>query len=463
MHPEAVEFASLKMVRSSQMNSPVREFVIGIDLGTSCTKVVIQDLSSTDAWAVPLGDLFSTALGRFLLPTAIEVSPTGAISIGDSAHAIRDLKLRLLLPDTVSNASRGDPLVYLVCYLALVMRTAARWFVETNASLLGAAKPLWEVNIGMPASSLDDGALKSQYSTLCRAAWSLSRTTDEVSLSSAKRTLTSAGLEPSEELSSLGIVPEVVGQMIGYARSPLRRDGLHLLIDVGAGTLDVLMFNLHRPEGEDRFSILQADVRPLGAIVLHAHRLAGLNGLGVEIKKTVVRLDGRSGLVPGGVDDYVVGFQRLAQSTSEVIASIDREFEDRCFKVVHAVMRVTQERRYPTAPEWRPNYGLETFLTGGGARVKFYQRLFERLKKNALQRGTMLRPSPLPRPLRFEAPGLNAADFDRLSVAHGLSFTTLNLGAIELPSQIEDIRGDSELDRRIEEMARRAVTSGYDR
>lgn len=62
------------------------------------------------------------------------------------------------------------------------------------------------------------------------------------------------------------LFPEFVAQVAVYARSPQRQDGLHLLVDCGAGTLDIATFNVGRQPGtnEDIYPILQSEVAPLG-------------------------------------------------------------------------------------------------------------------------------------------------------------------------------------------------------
>ena len=52
------------------------------------------------------------------------------------------------------------------------------------------------------------------------------------------------------------IIPEIAAGAVGYALSDLRREGLHVMVDIGASTVDVCSFLLHEKEGNDRYSLL---------------------------------------------------------------------------------------------------------------------------------------------------------------------------------------------------------------
>lgn len=74
----------------------------------------------------------------------------------------------------------------------------------------------------------------------------------------------------------INVIPEVAAELVGYARSSLRETGLHVLIDLGARTLDIASFILHNRDGDDRYSILTADLEELGATLCDYHRFKAL-------------------------------------------------------------------------------------------------------------------------------------------------------------------------------------------
>lgn len=154
-------------------------------------------------------------------------------------------------------------------------------------------------------------------------------------------------------LDHLAIVPEFAAQMTGYAKSPKRNEGLHLLVDCGAGTLDVVIFNVHRNAHEhvDQFPIFASAVKPLGTHYLMANRLAAFDS---------VYHWNDTDLVPS-----LPELARRLKCPQRELQDRDNDFRDRVAAVVNEVLAVTKARRYPTSPAWRE--GLPVFLTGGGA------------------------------------------------------------------------------------------------
>ncbi len=72
---------------------------------------------------------------------------------------------------------------------------------------------------------------------------------------------------------NINVIPEIVAEVIGYAHSDQRNQGLHLMIDVGAGRIILLSFNLGKNEDGDKYSIFSGDVRLLGAFELYKYRI----------------------------------------------------------------------------------------------------------------------------------------------------------------------------------------------
>ena len=68
------------------------------------------------------------------------------------------------------------------------------------------------------------------------------------------------------------------------------------------------------------------------------------------------------------------------------------------------------------------------FLCGGGARHSFYEQIKPALQRPRGATWLNLVPKPLSLPANLRAEGVSRADYDRLSVAYGLS--QLNLGTV---------------------------------
>ena len=98
------------------------------------------------------------------------------------------------------------------------------------------------------------------------------------------------------------------------------------------------------------------------------------------------------------------------------------------------VIRPAKTHRVPNGPFWKR---LPIFVCGGGARMRCYRRITEQLNAQPFD-WLKVRPVSLARPAGLIAPGLRARDYDRLSVAYGLSLA--DLGDIVGSGSIPDYR-----------------------
>jgi len=222
------------------------------------------------------------------------------------------------------------------------------------------------------------------------AAWNLADSAAKISIKDVRQALTQG---PTDGSVALNIVPEVAAAVAGFARSQNRRNGLYVLADVGAATLDACCFRLSEPvAGLDRYSMLLADVQPLGVAAAAALRKNGLT---------------------------------------------DIEIETAVEQVMRSVIWQTKVRRDPRAAEWASS--LPLFLCGGGAANKLHRRAMEALtpwlRKYAEAEGVPINDLEDPDSLssnKDTEPG-------RLVVAWGLSYPEIDIGDLVRPSEIEDI------------------------
>jgi hypothetical protein len=318
-------------------------------------------------------------------------------------------------------------------FLALVLRHSQRWFLDTQK---GYARfdIRWALNLGIPSAGYDDEAIRDAFGSVAVAAWKLSCLDGPVTLDLASGIVREALDSPLTPAVSVAVVPEVAAEVASYARSPLRSEGLHVLVDVGASTLDVCSFVLHRQGGDDRYSLLTARVETLGALMLHWHRIERLGEHRVLPQIAALPLDDLEGCVPDDVYAYV------HDTRDRALEAVDELFAKRCLPVVTGTLADLKKRRDPHSPRWVE--GLPLFACGGGSRLGFYKRLLEQadiqLRSSMLAKGLIIRRLPTPDDFK----GLPIGDgFDRLAVAYGLSYDSLDIGHIEPPSGIEDLSG----------------------
>ena len=434
---------------SQKSNGEEREVIVGLDFGTACTKVMIGDDALGEVYAVPFGE-FAHRGHPYLVATRVYADPDGHLSLTQGQLEIGDLKLKLLADAdqrvlTTSEAGAGaSALDVSAGYLGLVFRQVLHWFLVTHARAYRKTNLIWQVNIGVPSRSYDNELQLDTFKVLAIAAWQTALQEGPITLDFVQGAVkksrqlvrdykNNVDVEVDERClhpEDVEAVPEVIAEVVAYARSDLRREGTHLLVDVGASTLDVATFVLHTKDGADRFELLTTEVEQLGAFELHRQRI---KDVAMQVERTlnhiVAEVDGISPLPDQ--DGYL-------PIDHDHLSEIDRHFESKCDRLIGKIVHVTRTQRNPKAYVWDEGGDLPVFLCGGGRDIPVYVNAV----KSAVGRAAR-RTNPdllsLARPHNLRADDLAPDEYNRLAVAHGLSTRRDRIGQVGSPAAIEDI------------------------
>jgi len=369
----------------------------------------------------------------------------------DGGILLRDIKYHLMLAKPVTPlVSNGDSQSYdqnavAVAFIAHALREARAWFLRTQRELYGNYKLRWTFNLGLPSADFADRDLCATYENIAKAGWWLSVKPTTITLSEAERAIRSrdvwADLEESEE-AEIHEVPEVAAEVAGYARSQLRDEGLHILVDVGATTLDVCGFILHKSDGDDCYELLTADVRRLGAMVLYQHRVSGVRqAVDSHVGELWNRYDPVSAM-PDDLGAYLPCHDAIARSIHEH----NEKYKKLCSQTLWRTIIDLKRKRDPNSPRWRSE--MPVFVSGGGCIMPFYQSGIEELSRQlhefyvdcaGVRRLSLAKPDNL-------VADVNEHTYHRLAVAWGLSYPETDIGQVTRPCDIEDIEPPSAYD-----------------
>lgn len=415
------EHHPVKLDRSETARESV-EIVIGLDFGTAFTKVVLHGAGYK--FGVPLNDN-ARGIDRFILPTCLHEDSIGNLSVKkpkDCQKTHADLKMKIL-DDSLDNDIRR----HIIIYIAHVLRKSRDWLITEQKGVYGNNILKWAVNIGLPTEKYEDERLKETYIDLVEEAWYESanppKSEDKVP----------NDVERKLHRDMIKAFPEFVAQIQGYINSTQRTPGIHVLSDVGAGTVDVTVFIVLQHDGENRHSILAAKVEKLGTIHLAKHRCK--------------QQKGKNGWIPNpqnpfpSCDEFA---KQLGISVQE-IENLDEKFKQEICSQINWCLQCAHGDQ-PDQVDWESEVPL--MVCGGGARVKFYETVYFQdvvdLQKQT-RHGRALRESRFPELINLNVPGLPKQDHDRLSVAYGLSFDALNIGETSRPPALA--ANDSEENR----------------
>jgi hypothetical protein len=444
------ETSSVENARSG----PKRYIGIGFDLGTSSTKVVIALRIPRSADAIPFDGLAPKDF-PYLLPSKVWLSRTGHFALTQLGEGewLRETKVALMQDPWRPLSSKlylsPRPVDAVAAFIGLVLRYSKKWFINEKAEILGSSELMWDFNVGLPARNFDEKGIRDAFKFASIAGWELAQG-GEINLEFTKQAVDRAqsGLMPhGTHIDSIHVIPEVAAEVTGYARSDQRRFGPHLLVDIGATTLDSCLFLLTDSDDQNRYAMLAADVRSdLGAFELHRYRV---DELSLYAKSKLSAADEMQ-LIPEKISDYVPVASDLTKT--------DSSFQDKCTiaagKTIFGAKRKDPNGltnldmnglRRPMDNALQPN--IRVFVCGGGARMNLYRQAVDEACRRAEPGGrqglSMIPfvnvPGGLPFPNDLSAPKIPAQDYDRLAVAYGLSYSVDDIGIFIPPSDIEEI------------------------
>lgn len=428
-----------------------REVAIGLDFGTSSVKVIVGDSVLEKAFAVPFSQ--EADIRRYLLPSRLYETPAGFSLSGVGENVYRDLKLALLAdPDDVEAQIR------VAAFLALVIRHARGWLLSEHRDVYAQSNILWKLTVGLPSAHHLQDERQGVFQRVALAGWiaassgkqGLGRHAVFVALARAAELLRGAEpATPSEDV-EVGVVPEIAAQIYGYVASnrfDKQARNLFLMVDVGAGTVDSSLFQVKEGRGgRFGFTFYTTEVQPNGVMNLHRDRMQWWEGAfanaagGFKPNPSLFQLSKFSTDRMASIPEAYIGyFSNVSVAFRDGVQDPDQKFFMK--RVVSQVRGKTLWRT------WKDNFlsqqdlsGVPMFLCGGGKRMKFYRNLEHEMQHMDGYTWLKAAARPIEVPRRLVAPGLPPLEYDRLSVAFGLSFLEVSevIKAVPKPTLAPD-------------------------
>lgn len=440
------DFSRGKQFQPKEVGDEDIDMVMGFDFGTSSSKVTIRDQNSRKSYAIKFG--LSDNLGDYLIPSKIYLDGNN-FNLNNKGKEFSNLKIRAIS----SNPSDMD-LLAMVAYMALVIRHARSYFFRNYGENYRSQRFLWHLNVGIPARTAEKFDSRDRFVNVAKAALLCSYgVVDSISIEQAKSALRNIKPEvinlcfkqlDKQMQHSFGdsietfndhvvnVFPEIMAQIHGFVRSNLWNDQLNphiLLIDIGAGTVDISLCDVIRNRNSEYIYTSKACmVEGLGVSNLVKYRinkvLDASNGLDEESLNQV--LNSLSMLedinyggiqVPSSCDQMLEGFKF---EDNEAKKNLDKDFKNSIGTALWSkTVLVASQGSIPGDETWKP---FPVFLCGGGSRMPFYKEIAELYTVGG--RKARFDMKKIPQPNDFF--GVEAGeDYDRLSVAYGLGYKDL--------------------------------------
>lgn len=376
------------------MEKEILDLCIGLDIGTSTTKVVIHPLFVDDSFFVVDFEQDKTEDASYLLPTKLAInletkqfelpvykikqeipnfferlaSKFSNVTVKKKSHQqkiLNNLKVNFM-------NSESDSADYLRVFIALVIKYSKEWFIKKygNNDFMKNKKIIWSINMGIPSAKFSSTGDNKKYLSLLKTAYNLSKH-QRIDFNNYKK------IDNSDPDIEYSVIPEIVAAVSSFVtQEDTAARGLYCAIDIGAGTTDVCTFRIHRNEAVDIYSFFKSSVLELGA------------------------------------DRY-----------NE--AKDKKMIEDNFLRQLGSVIWRTKTDRDPNANEWK-SY-LPLIVCGGGSYIKIYKDIINNYERDILIKQLGYKGFKGYRNISLPDTQYNtplSIDPKRLLVARGLCFST---------------------------------------
>jgi hypothetical protein len=370
-------------------------FIVGVDFGTSSTKIAIHQpfAAGNPTAALPVPEELRSEGIEHLWQTAVWFSPehqSFSLYPRQGDVLIEGFKAGLIQRRGGQADSAGVPrCLAATAYLALMFAYTIGFYGQTRPLGSVAAKQFAAFHLGVPVASKDDPEVRPEFLRVAAAAMGLVSRADDLTFEDVATAYAAAAVVLSDDdLVGVRLYTELEGVIAGYLATPDSAPGAHMVVDVGASTLDVATFRLFERDGQSCADVYATGVEMLGAQALAWSRVA--------------------------------------------------EVPDACFRAAcshHAweQFRHTSKRRDHGFDRTVSDQPVTFLFVGGGRKTPLHEGLFTNESKD-LHLGVPVR-TPAPKHIAGIDPG---ADFARLLVAYGLSRDPSEVPEFRLPSEVED-------------------------
>lgn len=394
---------------------PQELVTIGLDFGTAFTKAVVRYRNRDHV--VSWGDLVDLD-HPCLLPSCFSENLGGDLALGEVRSkgwsTFDGLKMPLLECDETAlldQMARQNA----VLFLALVISHIQAW---TRERVAGAKQGnlQWRLHMGLPSRTVE-GPRFELFKRVAESAYALASRAEVIDRSSADQI-------DGVETGRVTLIPEFRAQIQAYLGSPQRQPDLHVLIDLGGGTVDVAYFLCHKTSsGANVIQILSSDVKPLGTHYLLAAAV-GRAGQHLEwsdndVASSINEISKRSGESKPRIQQRIEGYRgMLCRAVYE------------CYAIAR--------RYYSRGPVFLGDRSLPVMVCGGGAKLETIRTAISTLRQQFANNGMAhLQPIDLPGPDQNALMSSVEVEYDRVAVAHGLCERRINLGDVLTPEGME--------------------------
>lgn len=417
---------------------------LGIDFGTSFTKVCFRDIGTEESGIVTFG---GSSLNSTLIPSIVRIDSSGILSLGSSIGlptsgvVVRYLKMRLAdltLYDRVHGIndidldSKEAVRALSSWYLGTVISRARIWVLKNEADRAKGREVQWSANVGVPIEYYDSPAI-NVFREVLAVAW-IWATEDDIPrrLDEAVSKYEATASEVATKTVDCHAIPEIAAAVQSFISSREAQPGVYVYFDIGGGTVDGVGFEYINRDGQRRINFYSGKIESLGVAVIADQ----VDPKHADIEEALV-----NNLLSHEHRQKLAAWAKHLQRQVAYVILTAKTKDNRGWQrsVFPSVVR---PRKSMATLDISQMVHLIIFVGGGGASSHWYQRAILSTYEDFGHLNVGIPPYELielQKPTDFDMYSLEEDDYRRFSIAYGLSIPKGEGPDISLPSEFEKV------------------------
>ncbi len=439
---------------ASTTSNPNIELNLGIDFGTSFTKVCFRNAGTEESEILNFSG--GEQVDGALLPSSVKIGPEGSLQLdlkgdgGEGWYVFRHLKMKLAQMESLK---RDDDYLGVnfneksvrealsSWFLATIVQKSQNWIKVNRGDLIRGRSIDWSANVGVPVEHYDSPKIKN-FEKVFSVGWKWVQK-DEIpgDLLSVLRHYKLDTETIHVEKSNCRPMPEVAAAVQSFVTSREASEGIYLYFDIGGGTLDGVSFNYFNPDGEKSINFYAGKVDSLGV-----SSVAEIFGNCADQVESILMNESIE-----HIEQCLKSFQlqpnlligkrkKVQEVVGFVVATAKEKNPQNNWEKAERYDVFGARKALVVDPETMVR--LPVFVGGGGAKSKWFQDAILCTHKDFGHFNIKVPPYhlvevPVPKDLALN--GLAADSFYRFAVAYGLSVPFGEGPEIRLPCDIRQI------------------------
>lgn len=377
--PSALGRVQVAPVRQDQRH----EVYIGLDFGTTFTKVAYQVTPSTHKrYSVKFGS--GESKEDYYLPSVLYFDPRSQkLKIADDtgkSEEIRYFKYSMISTALQKNKVLNDPAVVtrtakepLCCvfFLSHVINLTRNAVYENFDFIKGAADISWYINMGVPLEAHEVDKRAALYKKVLEIAWLFEQKYHGIKEISIQE-LDEFYVEHREESNShINILPEIYAEVLLYQQYLNTPAGFYTVVDIGGGTEDIATFLKTTDQFNEKVDCLAQKVIEYGYDSIAESIVREVTPASVEKAKKLL------GKKINFNDDEILRSSAPKEVAPESLLDARLKCRTLFGKCVQEARNKKPDVLQQTVKNHQPMY---VFVMGGANSVEFYKASIEHMK-----------------------------------------------------------------------------------